>query len=100
MQGAEPATSRLFTAVLVDAETGERVAQTAMPWYVTALLISQPLHFGDYGGIPLKILWALLDVLAIVVLFSGVVLWVRKRNVTFDQWLASVRAAESAEVEA
>lgn len=100
MQGTEPATSRLFTAVLVDAETGERVAESAMPWYVTALLISQPLHFGDYGGIPLKILWALLDVLAIIVLFSGVVLWVKKRNVTFEQWLASVRPAEPAEVEA
>ena len=25
-----------------------------------AVLVSQPLHFGDYGGMPLKIIWALL----------------------------------------
>ncbi len=30
---------------------------------MTTLLLSQPLHFGDYGGMPLKILWALLDLL-------------------------------------
>ena len=29
-----------------------------MPWYVKALKLSQPLHFGDYGGMPLKIIWA------------------------------------------
>jgi hypothetical protein len=32
-----------------------------MPWYAQALLVSQPLHFGDYGGLPLKLLWAVLD---------------------------------------
>jgi uncharacterized iron-regulated membrane protein len=31
------------------------------------LLISQPLHFGDCGGVPLKILRALLDLVTIVV---------------------------------
>lgn len=46
-----------------------------MPWYITALLLSQPLHFGDYGGMPLKIIWALLDLVTIVVLVSGVYLW-------------------------
>ena len=40
--------------------------------------MSQPLHFGDYGGLALKLLWALLDVLAIVVLGSGLYLWLRK----------------------
>ncbi|MHC2630366.1 putative iron-regulated membrane protein [Bradyrhizobium liaoningense] len=37
--------------------------------------MSRPLHFGDYGGLPLKIIWALLDFAAIVVLASGVYLW-------------------------
>jgi uncharacterized iron-regulated membrane protein len=45
---------------------------------VKSLFVSQPLHFGDYGGLPLKIVWALLDVLAIIVLGSGVYLWARK----------------------
>jgi uncharacterized iron-regulated membrane protein len=50
----------------------------ALPWYLTALLVSQPLHFGDYGGMPMKVLWALLDLATILVLGSGVYLWVRK----------------------
>ena len=39
-----------------------------MPWYAKILLLSQPLHFGDYGGLPLKIIWALLDLITIIVL--------------------------------
>ncbi|WP_334385616.1 PepSY-associated TM helix domain-containing protein [Bradyrhizobium sp. AZCC 2262] len=46
----------------------------------TALQVSRPLHFGDYGGLPLKIIWALLDLAAIVVLASGLYLWLGKRK--------------------
>jgi uncharacterized iron-regulated membrane protein len=52
-----------------------------MPWYVTALFVSQPLHFGDYGGMPLKIIWAVLDVLTIIVLGSGLYLWLRRPSI-------------------
>jgi uncharacterized iron-regulated membrane protein len=51
-----------------------------LPWYLQALLLSQPLHFGDYGGMPMKILWTLLDLATIVVLGSGLYLWVKKRR--------------------
>ncbi|CAO3425138.1 hypothetical protein [Azospirillum doebereinerae] len=51
-----------------------------MPWYMLALRLSQPLHFGDYGGLPLKILWALLDIVAIVILGSGLYLWWTRRR--------------------
>jgi uncharacterized iron-regulated membrane protein len=78
MQGETPATERLLTPALIDAETGQLTAMRRMPWYAQALLLSQPLHFGDYGGLPLKILWALLDVATIVVLGSGLYLWLRK----------------------
>ena len=49
-----------------------------MPWYAKILLLSQPLHFGDYGGLPLKIIWAILDLMTIVVLGSGLYLWWHK----------------------
>ncbi len=49
-----------------------------MPWYLRVLQISRPLHFGDYGGVPLKIIWALLDLVTIVVLGSGLYLWIAK----------------------
>ena len=80
MRGTEPLTARLLKPVLVDAETGRVTDSRDMPWYMTALLLSQPLHFGDYGGMPLKILWAVLDVITIVVLGSGLYLWFRRRQ--------------------
>jgi uncharacterized iron-regulated membrane protein len=46
------------------------------------LFISEPLHFGDYGGLPLKFLWAAFDVVAIVVLVSGIWLWWLRRRTT------------------
>lgn len=80
MRGNTPLTKRLLKPVLVDAETAKVTDSRAMPWYMTALFVSQPLHFGDYGGMPMKIIWALLDVLTIIVLASGLVLWVKKRK--------------------
>ena len=65
-----------------------------LPWYLTALLVSQPLHFGDYGGMPMKILWALLDIATIIVLGSGLYLWLRRRQAAApaDEALAVVAA--------
>lgn len=78
MRGDEALTSRLRNAVLVDAKTGRLEGQVKMPWYLLALQVSRPLHFGDYGGMPLKILWALLDVATIIVLATGIYLWLRR----------------------
>ena len=78
LRGTTPFTSRLLQPVLVDARTAQVTAAPALPWYLSGLLVSQPLHFGDYGGMPMKILWAVLDVATIVVLGSGLYLWLRK----------------------
>jgi len=80
MKGNTHLTSHLLTPVLIDAQTLNVTAIVSSPWYMDALLLSQPLHFGDYGGMPMKILWGILDVLTIIVLGSGVYLWwVRRR---------------------
>jgi uncharacterized iron-regulated membrane protein len=47
---------------------------------MNVLMLSQPLHFGDYGGVPMQWLWAVLDVMTIVVLGSGLYLWLGKRG--------------------
>ena len=90
LRGSTPLTSRLLRPVLVDARTGHVVDHRAVPWYLGALLLSQPLHFGDYGGLPLKVVWALLDVATIVVLGSGLYLWIarRGRRTRFSEALA------------
>lgn len=78
--GDAPLTSRIFTPMLIDGETGALAAIEPLPWYLRAVEISRPLHYGDYGGLPLKILWAFLDVLLIVVLVTGLYLWLRRRS--------------------
>jgi uncharacterized iron-regulated membrane protein len=79
-KGPTPITARLFTPVLIDAENGQLVTAKGLPWYLRALQVSRPLHFGDYGGLSLKIIWALLDLATIIVLASGVYLWLGKRG--------------------
>ncbi|SMH29864.1 PepSY-associated TM helix domain-containing protein [Azospirillum agricola] len=90
LKGATPATNRILTPALVDAETGALTAMRSMPWYMLALRLSQPLHFGDYGGLPLKILWAALDVAAIAILGSGLYLWVVRRRTSVEARLREV----------
>ncbi|WCD80950.1 PepSY-associated TM helix domain-containing protein [Pseudomonas sp. TUM22785] len=80
MKGSSHLTSHLWTPVLIDARTLAVTAIGERPWYMDALAMSQPLHFGDYGGLPMQLLWATLDVLTIIVLGSGLYLWwVRRR---------------------
>ena len=80
MRGDTPLTSRLLKPVLLDGETAGVADARDLPVYLKALLVSQPLHFGDYGGMPLKIIWALLDMLTIIVLGSGLYLWFARRR--------------------
>ncbi|NYT68396.1 PepSY-associated TM helix domain-containing protein [Pusillimonas noertemannii] len=78
MRGTEPLTSRLLKPVLVDARTLQVTDNRPLPWYMLTLLLSEPLHFGDYGGLPMKILWAALDIITIIVLGSGLYLWLAR----------------------
>ena len=78
--GDTPVTTHMITPALIDARTGELAAVAPMPWYVKTLSLSQPLHFGDYGGLGLKVLWAILDVITIIILGSGLYLWVARRR--------------------
>jgi uncharacterized iron-regulated membrane protein len=85
--GNTPVTAHLFTPALVDVQTGSVTATKGLPWYLRALEISRPLHFGDYGGLPLKIIWALFDVALIIVLISGLYLWLSRRKTPVENEL-------------
>jgi uncharacterized iron-regulated membrane protein len=100
MRGKTPLTSRLLKPALVDAETGELTDMREMPWYITALLVSQPLHFGDYGGLPMKIIWAVLDVITIIVLVSGLYLWIARRKVPMESRIAELERTRTASARA
>jgi uncharacterized iron-regulated membrane protein len=96
MRGTTPLTSKLLEPLLIDAESGKVSASGRLPWYLTALLVSQPLHFGDYGGLPMKILWAALDVVTILILVSGVYLWWKKRRRSLEEILNEADRSDEA----
>ena len=98
MRGDSPLTSRLNTPVLVDGRTGGLTTVARMPWYLTALELSRPLHFGDYAGMPLKIIWALLDIVTIIVLVSGLYLWLARRRATEARIAELVRKHQAAAI--
>lgn len=85
LRGEEHLTAKLLTPVLVDAEKGDITDMRRMPWYVDALFVSQPLHFGDYGGMPMKILWVILDLISIAVLVTGLYLFFTRRKSAEEQ---------------
>lgn len=78
LHGRTPVTEHIISPVLVNARTGEVEGRREMPWYAKTLALSRPLHFGDYGGMTLKVIWALLDLVLIAVLISGLYLWLRR----------------------
>ncbi|BCA54545.1 hypothetical protein W02_16850 [Nitrospira sp. KM1] len=92
MRGQTPLTSRILTPLLIDARIAKLTDQRSLPWYLTALVVSQPLHFGDYGGMPLKIIWAILDGITIVVLITGLSLWWKKWYLSIDVFLAEAES--------
>ncbi|SAI67481.1 iron-regulated membrane protein [Bordetella ansorpii] len=91
-KGETPLAEHLFDAVLVDARTGQVSAVLEMPWYMRALQFSRPLHYGDYAGMPLKLIWAALDLAAIIVLASGLYLWWARRKQGRERLRKIVRA--------
>jgi uncharacterized iron-regulated membrane protein len=95
MRGDSPITSRLFKPVLIDAQTAKLTDSREVPWYLAALLISQPLHFGDYGGMTLKVIWLILDIFTIVVLWTGLMLWWKKRHQYAPDIEARIKLSEA-----
>jgi uncharacterized iron-regulated membrane protein len=80
MAGNDALTRYILRPALVDAGTGKLSVVKDMPPLVQTLFISRPLHFGNYAGMPLKLIWALLDIAAIIVLVSGLCLWWKRRK--------------------
>ena len=85
LRGETPVTARLLKPMLIDAQTNRIDAIGQMPLYVSIILLSQPLHFGDYGGLPLKLLWTVLDVAAIIVLATGLYLYFARGKAGADK---------------
>jgi len=95
MIGTIPLTSRIIKPALIDAKTGQLTDMRDLPWYLKTIFISQPFHFGDYGGIPMKIIWTIFDIATIVVLISGLYLWFARRKAKAEQLARLLESSES-----
>jgi uncharacterized iron-regulated membrane protein len=94
MSGASGIEKRLLRIALVDAAAPSAASYHDFPLYLQALLISEPLHFGDYGGLPLKLLWSLFTLALIVLSGTGVYTFFSGRRSSTDK--LSVRGQNAA----
>jgi len=78
--GGDGLDKRLFRVALVDAADGSVPVVLQLPWYLKAILLAQPLHFGDYGGLPLKLLWTACTWLTLFITGNGAWLWWDRRR--------------------
>ena len=76
--GSTPLTEKLVELVVVDAVTGELTDVRPLPWYLKVTLLSEPLHFGNYGGLGLKVLWLILNMASLTLPILGILIWRRK----------------------
>lgn len=99
-QGDTPVTSHVLTPALVDAETGTLTAMATMPALNQALMLSKPLHFGDYGGWALKLIWAAMTLATMWVLITGLQLWLRKNASDIDRRVDEILSGAKADMAA
>ncbi|KHD89662.1 MAG: membrane protein [Bdellovibrio sp. ArHS] len=80
MHGSTAWTERLVELAVVDAVSGQLSEVRSLPWYLKAAMLSEPLHFGNYGGLILKIVWFLLSVISLFLPVTGLYIWLDRRR--------------------
>ncbi len=58
--------------VVGDPQLGAIKEIVEIPFYLKALVLSQPLHFGDFGGLPLKLVWFFFALMSLFVMLMGI----------------------------
>ena len=91
--GSQGVEERMFRVAIIDAMTGEVALAPEVPIYLKAISLSEPLHFGDYGGLPLKLLWTACTWLTLFITANGAWLWWDRRRRRAPKTAASAGAA-------
>jgi uncharacterized iron-regulated membrane protein len=80
MHGNTTFTEKLVELVVVDATSGELTEVRALPWYLKFTMLSEPLHFGNYGGLFLKLVWLTLSLVSLALPILGIYIWQSKKR--------------------
>ncbi|WP_412471864.1 PepSY-associated TM helix domain-containing protein [Halobacteriovorax sp. RT-1-4] len=64
----------------IDGITGKLNRTVTLPWYLELLILSEPLHFGDYGGVILKIIWSLFGLISSFIPISGIYIFLFRKK--------------------
>ena len=72
--------SRLPHVALIDAYSGKLSRVVDIPWFIEAVYVSQPLHFGDFGGLALRIVYSVLGLSSGTLAITGFILYLRRRG--------------------
>lgn len=83
--GNTPLTEKLVDLVVVDALSGEVTDVRPLPWYLKVTLLSEPLHFGNYGGLSLKLMWLVLSLASLFLPVLGILISLKKNQVSSAQ---------------
>lgn len=79
MESTTKLSQTLTEILMIDAKTGAITEIVMPPLILKFLLYSEPLHFANYGGMALKIIWAIMTLLSMCVVGLGVSSFVIKR---------------------
>ena len=75
LYGTKRYNERVFDVGIVEAASGRVVAIQPLPKILSLIVISEPLHFGDYGGLPLKLVWLAATWATLYITLNGAWLW-------------------------
>lgn len=80
---ANPLRGLYGSQVWFDASTGERQGVTdvrARHWGIQFVDMFEPLHFGNFGGLAVKLIWCILGLMPGLLAVSGFIVWLKRRR--------------------
>ncbi|MBJ00074.1 MAG: hypothetical protein CME67_02485 [Halobacteriovoraceae bacterium] len=67
--------------LFVEGQSGDVSKVVSLPWYMELMLISEPLHFGNYGGVLLKVFWTIMGLGASLIPLSGIIIFLARKKI-------------------
>lgn len=66
--------------MFISKNEGQQIRTVELPWLLKTIIISEPLHYGNFGGIPLKVIWTIFSLLSSVLPFSASIIFLIRKG--------------------